>query len=118
MIKNILNWFSFGLVGISTGLSFHLVNKILSLDNTFDLWELFISFSIPIILAIFISRILKKNIILMILVSILTIFIPVLGPSFGGTGEEPIWLFGLLGLIGGLFWAFPIFIIGIFRKSK
>lgn len=37
----------------------------------------------------------------------LTMFIPVLGTTIGTSGSEPLWLFGLAGIIGGGIWSIP-----------
>ena len=37
----------------------------------------------------------------------LTMFIPVLGTTIGASGSEPLWLFGLAGIIGGGIWSIP-----------
>ena len=37
----------------------------------------------------------------------LTTFIPVLGTTIGASGSEPLWLFGLAGIIGGGVWSVP-----------
>ena len=118
MFRSFKNWIIFGLVGLLTGLSFHLMNLLLSNDEIFKLWEFVISLFIPLILSIIISRLIKKNTVIVVTVSMLTLVIPVLGPSFGGTGSEPMWIFALLGLIGGLFWGFPFVIFGIFSRKK
>ena len=118
MFRSFKNWIIFGLVGLLTGVTFHLMNLLLSTDGIFKLWEFVISLFFPMILSIIISRFLKKNTLVVITVSMLTLVIPVLGPSFGGTGSEPIWTFALLGLIGGLFWGFPFVVFGIFTRKK
>ena len=53
---------------------------------------------------------------ILIIVAILTTIIPVLGPAFGGTGKEPVWQFGAMGLIGGLIWSLPFFLWRLFRR--
>ena len=40
----------------------------------------------------------------------LTLIIPLLGPLFGGTGNEPLWQFAILGIVGCLFWSIPLFV--------
>ena len=37
----------------------------------------------------------------------LTMFIPVLGITIGASGSEPLWQFGLAGIIGGGVWSVP-----------
>jgi hypothetical protein len=51
-----------------------------------------------------------------IIVAYLTLFIPVLGPAFGGTGSEPLWAFAILGLAGGLFWSTPFALWDLFKN--
>ena len=42
-----------------------------------------------------------------VIVGALTMFIPVLGISIGARGSEPLWQFGLAGIIGGGVWSVP-----------
>ena len=42
-----------------------------------------------------------------LIVGMLTMLIPVLGISFGVSGSEPLWQFGLAGIIGGSIWSIP-----------
>ena len=42
-----------------------------------------------------------------VIVGVLTMFIPVLGISIGARGSEPLWQFGLAGIIGGGAWSVP-----------
>ena len=37
----------------------------------------------------------------------LTMFIPVLGITIGASGSEPLWQFGLAGIVGGGVWSVP-----------
>ena len=43
-----------------------------------------------------------------LIVGMLTMLIPVLGISFGASGSEPLWQFGLAGIIGGSIWSVPV----------
>ena len=38
------------------------------------------------------------------------------GGLFGGSGNEPIWIFILLGIVGSLFWSIPLF-LWLFSES-
>ena len=40
-------------------------------------------------------------------VSVLTMFIPVLGITIGASGSEPLWQFCLAGIVGGGVWSVP-----------
>ena len=51
----------------------------------------------------------------------LTLIIPLLGPLFGGTGNEPLWSFVILGIVGCLFWSIPLviwFLIPLLMKKQ
>ena len=106
-----------GITGLCAGFSFIVVNRLLSQDSQFELWELAVSFLGPAILAVFIAKLTKTNMFILIIVAILTTIIPVLGPAFGGTGKEPVWQFGAMGLIGGLIWSLPFFLWRLFRRK-
>ena len=42
-----------------------------------------------------------------VIVGTLTMFIPVSGITMGASGSEPLWLFGLSGIVGGGVWSVP-----------
>ena len=42
-----------------------------------------------------------------VIVGVLTMFIPVLGITMGASGSEPLWQFCLAGIIGGGVWSIP-----------
>ena len=42
-----------------------------------------------------------------IIVGVLTMFIPVLGITMGASGSEPLWQFCLIGIVGGGVWSVP-----------
>ena len=42
-----------------------------------------------------------------VIVGVLTMFIPVLGITIGASGSEPLWQFGLAGIVGGGVWSVP-----------
>ena len=126
-------------VGSLVGLIFPFVQELFSLDGVFDGWELLLTLLIIItILVLFIrflthylSRIIDikplidfnfKQFKFLIIPGILTCIIPLGGGLFGGTGNEPIWLFLVLGIVGSLFWSLPlilwILISSLFKRIK
>jgi len=126
-------------VGSLVGLILPFVIKLFSLDGSFELWELLLTLLIIItILVLFIrflthylSRIIDikplidfnfKQFKFLIIPGILTCIIPMGGGLFGGTGNEPIWLFLVLGIVGSLFWSLPlilwILISSLFKRIK
>ena len=60
---------------------------------------------IPLILVAFIHRVTKASLAMLVAVTYLTLLMPVLGGAFGGTGSEPIWMFGLMGILGASIWS-------------
>ena len=126
-------------VGSLVGLILPFIIKLFSLDKLFELWELLLTLLIIItILVLFIrflthylSRIIDikplidfnfKQFKFLIIPGILTCIIPMGGGLFGGTGNEPIWLFLVLGIVGSLFWSLPlilwILISSLFKLIK
>ena len=126
-------------VGSLVGLILPFIIKLFSLDKVFDGWELLLTLLIIItILVLFIrflthylSRIIDikplidfnfKQFKFLIIPGILTCIIPIGGGLFGGTGNEPIWLFLVLGIVGSLFWSLPlilwILISSLFKRIK
>ena len=126
-------------VGSLVGLILPFIIKLFSLDKLFELWELLLTLLIIItILVLFIrflthylSRIIDikplidfnfKQFKFLIIPGILTCIIPLGGGLFGGTGNEPIWLFLVLGIVGSLFWSLPlilwILISSLFKRKK
>ena len=126
-------------VGSLVGLILPFVQELFSLDEVFDGWELLLTLLIIItILVLFIrflthylSRIIDikplidfnfKQFKFLIIPGILTCIIPIGGGLFGGTGNEPIWLFLVLGIVGSLFWSLPlilwILISSLFKRIK
>ena len=126
-------------VGSLVGLILPFVQELFSLDEVFDGWELLLTLLIIItILVLFIrflthylSRIIDikplidfnfKQFKFLIIPGILTCIIPMGGGLFGGTGNEPIWLYLVLGIVGSLFWSLPlilwILISSLFKRKK
>lgn len=121
---------SAALVGSLGGFVFPSLLRIFSIDQSLSLWELLVSFIIAILIlnifALLLStriRVFNQSTFMFRLnhffcpvqckfVGIpgtLTLIIPLLGPLFGGTGDEPFWAFVILGIVGCLLWSIPLF---------
>ena len=109
-------WLVGGLVGLGTGLSFIMVHDALTTDLMFDLWEFGVALVTPALIAVAVALATRSRIVMLLAVAYLTLLIPVLGPAFGGTGSEPIWAFGALGLVGGLVWSTPFTLWALLRR--
>ena len=96
-----------GLAGAVTSSSFMMANDILTKDSKLDLWEFSINLSVPAFVAVVLSLATKTKFIMLLAITYLTFFIPVLGAMFGSSGSEPFWQFTMLGLLGGLGWSIP-----------
>ena len=111
-------WLVGGLVGLGTGLSFIMVHDALTTDLMFDLGEFGVALVTPALIAVVVSLATRSKIVMLLAVAYLTLLIPVLGPAFGGTGSEPIWAFGALGLVGGLVWSIPFSLWQLKRRRN
>ena len=111
-------WLVGGLVGLGTGLSFIIVHDALTTDLMFDLWEFGVALVTPALIAVAVALATRSRIVMLLAVAYLTLLIPVLGPAFGGTGSEPIWAFGALGLVGGLVWSTPFALWALLRRRQ
>ena len=116
--KAIKVWLVGGLVGLGTGLSFIMVHDALTTDLMFDLWEFGVALVTPALVAIVVALVTRSRIGILLAVAYLTLLIPVLGPAFGGTGSEPIWAFGALGLVGGLVWSTPFALWALLKRRQ
>jgi len=105
--RGIKVWWVGGTVGLGTGLLFIMVHDALTTDLMFDLWGFGVALITPGLIGVVVALVTKSRTVNVLPVAYLTLLIPVLGPAFGGTGSEPIWAFGLLGLVGGLTWSIP-----------
>lgn len=106
-----------GITGLITSLTFTLLQHLLTRDQEFELWELaltLIGLALPTYLLALITKIKVAK---LMIISYLTFFMPILGVNFGASGSEPMWQFGLLGLIGGLFWSIPFTLQTLIRKT-
>ena len=127
------------IVGSLVGLLVPNILKLFTLDASFEFYELLLSFLIIIIILVlfvlfitnFLCRIITiRNTALLdfkfiqfrflIIPGVLTCIFPMGGGLFGGTGNEPIGLFVLIGIGGSLFWSLPLilwlFIASLFRR--
>ena len=116
------------LVGSLCGIVAPILIKLFSLDGLFEGWEVLITLVSTILILVFfvlfisgyLSRILDikpqidffnfKQFRFLSIPGILTIIVPLGIGLFGGTGNEPIWIFILLGIVGCLFWSVPLFL--------
>ena len=119
------------LVGSLGGFVFPSLLRIFSIDQSLSLWELLVSFVIAILILNIFALLLSTRIIVFNqstfmfrlnhffcpvqckfvgIPGTLTLIIPLLGPLFGGTGNEPFWAFVILGIVGCLFWSIPLFV--------
>ena len=95
------------LAGAFTSSAFIMVHDILTRDSILDLWEFGINLSVPALVAVVLSMIAKTKFVMLLAITYLTFFIPVLGAVFGSSGSEPFWQFAMLGSLGGLGWSIP-----------
>ena len=112
------------ITGFLVGFSFNVISGLFSLDSILDLIEfllsLIASMTIPVFIIIMASRAQTFNFIQFKCVAVIVPFVfgcPVLGASFGASGSEPIWMFGMLGFVGGIIWSSPLAIWTLFSKS-
>ncbi len=103
----IKDWLLFGLTGTVSTLVFKLTHDLFTSDSDFSLWEFGISLIIAGSVSLFISKLTHSKGGFLLIVTYMTLLIPVLGALFGSSGSEPLWQFGLLGLFGSLFWGVP-----------
>ena len=105
--------------GATVGTGFTIGVDLFSLDGNLKLHEfLVVALALPVFITILTRRIFRTNRWSILLVSYLTLFFPILGPSFGGSGSEPIWAFSLLGCIGGMAWITPFAVRDVMRRKK
>ena len=103
----IKGWMIFGLTGAVSTLVFKLTHDVFTSDSDFSLWEFAISLIITGSVSLLISKLTHSKSVFLLIVTYMTLLIPVLGALFGSSGSEPLWQFGLLGLFGSLFWSVP-----------
>ena len=110
-------WLIGGLTGLATGLSWTLVMNAFSTDGVFDGGEFGVSLVTPALAGIVVALATRSGIKTTLAVAYLTLLIPILGANFGASGSEPLWLFGALGLVGGLFWSTPFGICSLVTRD-
>jgi len=111
-------WLLYAITGSVTGVSALLVHNSFTTDLLFELWEMGITLLTPALVAVLLNRITRTGMKSLLTVSYLTLFMPVLGPMFGGTGNEPLWAFAVLGVIGGLVWGSPFAVTSLIKSRK
>ena len=129
------------LVGSLSGFVFPSLLRFFSIDQSLSLWELLVSFVIAVLILNIFALLLSTRIIVFSqstfmlrlnhffspvqckfvgIPGTLTLIIPLLGPLFGGTGNEPLWELVILGIVGCLFWSIPLvvwFLISLLMKK-
>ena len=129
------------LVGSLSGFVFPSLLRFFSIDQSLSLWELLVSFVIAILMLNIFALLLSTRIMVFNqstfvsrlnhffspiqckfigIPGTLTLIIPLLGPLFGGTGNEPFWAFVILGIVGCLLWSIPLvvwFLISLLMKQ-
>ena len=106
-VTAIKSWMLFGLTGLVSTLVFKLTHDGFTSDSNFSLWEFAISLIVTGSVSLLISKLSHSKGVFLLVVTYMTLLIPVLGALFGSSGSEPLWQFGLLGLFGSLFWSVP-----------
>ena len=106
-VTGIKSWMLFGLTGLVSTLVFKLTHDVFTSDSNFSLWEFAISLIVTGSVSLLISKLSHSKSVFLLVVTYMTLLIPVLGALFGSSGSEPLWQFGLLGLFGSLFWSVP-----------
>ena len=105
--------------GAAIGTGFTIGVDLFSIDGNLKLHEfLIVAVALPVFTTVLTRRLFHTNRRSILPVSYLTLFFPVLGPSFGASGSEPIWEFSLLGCIGGMAWITPFALRDIVRGKK
>jgi hypothetical protein len=117
-VTAIKNWMLFGLTGVVSTLVFKLAHDLFTSDSNFSLWEFAISIIIAGSASLLISKLSHSKSGFFLVVTYMTLLIPVLGALFGSSGSEPLWQFGLLGLFGSLFWSVPFSIWAGWKHGK
>jgi len=119
LIMRILKMIVFaGVAGFITGLLSVAAQRLLSADMVFSLVEAAMVLIIPCVTAVTLAWLGRVKVVLLIAVAYLTLFVPVLGPAFGGTGSEPLIAFAALGLAGGIFWSLPFVLFTVVVNRK
>ena len=109
-----------GLVGLIVALGFQILPDICCDDDptVFHLHELLATIVIILLIVAlfgFLNSSARKSSKLrfmlrfqsVVIVGVLTMFIPVLGITIGASGSEPLWQFCLAGFVGGAIWSVP-----------
>jgi len=104
-MRSLRFWVLYSLTGALAAILFISTQRLLSGDNLFDLSDLMVTLMIPLILVAIIYRVTKASLAMLLAVTYLTLFMPVLGGALGGTGSEPIWMFAVMGILGASIWS-------------
>jgi len=117
--KMIKTWVIGAFCGATIGTGFTIGVDLFSIDGNLKLHEfLIVAAVLPIFTTILTRRLFRTSRWRILPVSYLTLFFPVLGPSFGASGSEPIWAFSLLGCMGGMVWITPFVLRDLVRGKN
>lgn len=119
-MRTVKIWLVGSVAGSSTALLFFLVTEILSYDGSLDRIELGIALITPAIVAILVAKATKSKVVILLVVTYLTLVMPVFGALFGApdTSVRTGVTLGMLGFIGGLVWSTPFALWSLARRRK
>jgi hypothetical protein len=109
-------WLVGGFVGMATVTAFFLVSNVLSTDGIFTGQEFVVALLTPAFVAVAVAKVTRSGVCACLVVAYLTFLVPGLGPMFGATGSEPLYIWPVLGLAGGLVWSIPFAIFRLARR--
>ena len=110
-------WATGAITGSATSLSFVLIHNALAVDSIFELWELGIAIISTTLIIAALTLIIRSKIYITLPVAYMTLLMPVVGSFFGSSGSEPLWLFGVLGMAGGVAWSTPFSLWTLVKKK-
>ena len=119
-MRSIKIWLVGSIAGSGTALLFFLATLILSIDGELTLLEFGVALITPAIVAVLVAKATNSKIVILLIVTYLTLVIPVLGPLFGGPDPDVrvAATLVMLGLVGGLVWSTPFALWAYVRRGK
>ena len=109
-------WLAGGFVGMATVTAFFLASNLFSPDGIFTGQEFVVALLTPAFVAVAVAKVTRLGICSFVVVAYLTFLVPGLGPMFGASGSEPLYIWPALGLAGGLVWSIPFVIFRLARR--
>ena len=109
-------WLAGGFVGMATVTAFFLASNLFSTDGIFTGQEFVVALLTPAFVAVAVAKVTRLGICSFVVVAYLTFLVPGLGPMFGASGSEPLYIWPALGLAGGLVWSIPFAIFRLARR--